>query len=117
MLYDKKWDKIEVAPVEQWRLDLLKAADLIEQRGHARWMLEDCEGKLCIGGAINFVVTGQADWLMSNNGLLYYNMPDRVCIMRSRLHCACGGDLVNWNNHRDRTKAEVVAKLREVASS
>lgn len=103
MLYDPKWQQTK----EGWRNILLEAADAIERYGHAKNALVK-EGRMCMGGAINFACFGDPDYWTSN--------PDRTQAMQ-RLHDACGDSFTRFNNAPETTQAAVVAKLRETAHS
>lgn len=87
---------------------LLKAAALIEEVGHAQHTLCDNDGRMCIGGAISFVDTGVKGF----SGSFYRTGIGTEALRRMNDALV---DLVNWNNTRGRTQAEVVAKLRAVA--
>lgn len=99
------------APVSNPRDALLRAADLIEERGWCQnHSAIDAAGVECVypeavafcaGGAINYVADIET----------YYTACDL-------LDKAVGmGDLgyITWNDDPERTKAEVVARLREAA--
>ena len=100
MLYDPKWQTKEA-----WRTVLLKAADAIERHGHAKCALVD-GGRMCIAGAINFVIFGKAKTLEQH--------PDKTAAM-NRLDEMCDHCFVRFNNAPQTTAAEVVAKMRECA--
>jgi len=105
MLYDKRWDaKLKTTEIEPWRKALLDAADLIEQRGHAKKTLEDIDGSLCMGGAISMAITGKSFGL-------HPDMMEAYCA----LHDFCGGSFVTYNNAPERTASEVIATLRACA--
>lgn len=110
MLYDPKWEqKTEI--VEQWRVILHKAADLIEQRGHCKEALEDRHGALCMGGAVNVADTGRS----GASGPIKRSEPGIEAI--KRLHAFCPPFFTMYNNAPNRTADEAVAKLRECAES
>jgi hypothetical protein len=101
MLYDPKWEQ----KTETQRL-LNLAADLIERHGHAQRTLEDCAGRLCIGGAILKACTGRAELCPATHAMM-----DAY----ARMDAITGGNFVTWNNEAGREQAEVVAALREAA--
>jgi hypothetical protein len=97
---------------------LLKAADLIEQRGWAQGRFEDADGRLCIHGAIHVAVSG----------LAVRNDRDRDSLSTAAWHQfreyllveGVERELVRlgfmfWNDSPKRTQKEVVQALREAA--
>lgn len=100
----------EVAPAkvldEPARL-LLRAAELIEERGLCQGSFGSTPGPLCFQGAILYAKTGRE----------YGPLSDKMSIAYQRMYDALGTDPTNWNDSPGRTQAEVVAKLREVALS
>jgi hypothetical protein len=101
MLYDKRWDaKVEVTG---WRGLLLKAADILEQRGHTKNRLEDEQGRVCMGGALYKAAQG-----------IRYGDVGEAC---RKLHESCGGDFVGFNNAPETTIKDVLAKMRDCAQS
>ena len=79
---------------------LLRAADLIEDRGWCQRALEDDMGRYCAIGAI-LQVPGTTD--------------ERSVAATRLMKSICERDVAVWNNAPGRTKEEVVAKLRAVA--
>lgn len=50
------------------RIAILRdALVLLKQRGWGRGTLEDCDGKLCLSGAINLSATGKSDGFSTSN--------------------------------------------------
>ena len=96
--------------LEPWRGVALKAANLIERRGHAKFVLEDSAGKLCIFGAINMSGTG-VSWSNSLAGT------ELMGVLAKDLGGSDMQDVVRWNNQDNRTAREVVDLLRKVARS
>lgn len=97
----------------------LKAAGVIEQRGHTKNTLENRQGEVCLIGAFNTALTGSSDhpWatLESNwsEELVLINAAVRSMGFvdeggKTAKECA-----IDWNNAPERTKAEVIARLRE----
>jgi hypothetical protein len=110
---------VSPAQIEDWRRILLDAADYIETNGwlqDAYFTAEEATGPACVMGAI--VGPGIFDdWP-------YYDQVQRDAITRlaealfaideeTDIEAAVTG----WNDYKDRTKEEVIAKLREVARS
>ena len=108
MLWNPKHDK-PIETTEPWRLILLRAADLIEQRGHCKGWATDGSGALCMGGAINLVDTGNAIYLFSRS-----NAGQQAA---QQLHEFCGYNFVKFNNAEATTAADAVAKLRACANA
>lgn len=89
----------------------LKAAKVIEKRGHAKRILEDEHGRVCLNGAINLALHGDPQF-----------GPDSTRIpaehkAAQRVFRAMGfqdeWDAVMWNNAKRRRKRDVLARLRE----
>lgn len=84
------------------------AADAIEFYGHAKLSLKDGQGRMCLLGAINYVVTGNAfGWHRESQRLLKD--------LRPLISPEGSVDPVIWNNDWERTQAEVVGLLRKAA--
>ena len=96
MLFDPKWE-VEQKTAEPWRQALLEAADIIEQRGHCKGVAEDARGRVCIIGALLHV--GGNSWTGAWK------------VLRNEI----GESIGAFNDTH--TKAQVLAKLREVARS
>lgn len=87
---------------------LLKAADLIEQRGHCKNAYQSMDGRLCALGAIR-VASG-----FDANSLSCYSVVNTPAM---RVALAVDDSVHFWNDEPERTAAEVVATLRSVALS
>ena len=87
---------------------LLRAADLIEQRGLCKGMQQDELGRLCIAGAVLLASDCYIGSAHNEAGLLAV---DRF--LRHIGSDDCGP--APWNNAPERTQAEVVAALRAAA--
>lgn len=87
---------------------LLKAAAVIEERGLAKGERCNAKGAMCVHGAIAFAAHGDPHAWEQDDGRL------AVTRMVEAVDPGCGG-AAQWNNARERTKDEVVAKLRAVA--
>jgi len=80
-------------------------ADVIEKHGHVRHRLVDSEGRMCISGAISYVVDGDA--------VRYSSTSIKALTLLGRF---TGENPVTWNNREGRTKKEVVNLLRHAAT-
>jgi hypothetical protein len=90
---------------EQWRFDLLKAAQLIRENGLQKGRLHGPDG-YCILGAINAAIFGL--------GLFdCWSGPYQVAFSRLGIPV---GVLTQWNDNPKRTAQEVIALLERVAS-
>ena len=94
MLFDPKWE-VEQKTAEPWRKALLKAAAYIEKHGHCKGEAEDAQGRVCIIGALLHIGAG---WTGAWK------------VLRAEI-----GAIGEFNDTH--TKAQVLAKLREVARS
>lgn len=116
--------KIDHTPAnldEQSRI-LLRAADLLEKHGLAKHCQRDSEGRMCMAGAIIVAAGGTPETFYSWTGdALGSCYPSRAAweaamrVIKGLPGCTYGP--ANWNNAPERTKDEVVAKLRAVALS
>lgn len=103
---------------------LLKAADLIRERGHAKEVFENGAGNLCLHGAINKAVTGNP-YYMSGDDPIWVEATERVAGMlfervypgaESRAFTDFSGHWASrWNNAPERSADEVIAALTEAA--
>lgn len=128
MLYNKDWDKKTNSVA-----DLLnKAADIIETRGHAKYYLLDSDGLgFCAQGALmsaigvtDYTILHGGAWAQATRNQDYMNA---IAALDSAMDdkwkangCARNGAsfaVVHWNNSVATTKEDVIAKMREVASS
>ena len=104
MLNSAKWD----VKTERSLSDIFNAAaDAIERHGHCKMLMRNDFGQMCLLGAINFVVNGDA--LKSIVGEI------NTVKMLDRLTPLVGGCPVHWNNVKERTQEEVISLLRVAA--
>ena len=85
---------------------LLKAADIIEEKGWYQGNMIGPKGELCMLGALN---------VASDYSLEYFNVRT---VVRDHLHISVKDksfSLSNWNDAPERTKEEVIAALRGAA--
>lgn len=97
---------------------LLKAAALIEDRGLAKHIQCDAEGKLCIYGALVLADGGIPYSIGSrfeSTGIFAGSTPAAMEAVRRVEKDLGTNDASIWNNAEERTQADVVAKLRAVA--
>lgn len=93
---------------------LMHAADLIEARGHAKKILHAANGSLCFNGAILTALGAELDEYSRFNYQTDENQ-SKVGRITSYVMPFLKEHPVNWNNRPERTKEEVVAKMRELA--
>lgn len=102
----------------QAQKDLLRAAEIIEERGHCKAMLEDELGRVCLVGAIHCAgLEGpEGSWervwtalSVITRGIVGEDIDSSRLIDPSRVR------LVRWNNAPERTQQQVIDRLREVA--
>lgn len=104
MLYDPKW-KAKSAKAKRLAKVYGAAADAIEAHGHSIGYLQDSRGRMCVWGAISFVIEGNA----------FFNTK-RTCRALDPLSAFTDGENpIEWNNRRTRTQEEVVSMLRTAA--
>lgn len=104
MLYDPKWN----AKKRQKAISkiYLAAADAIQERGHCAMDLRNPDGAMCLFGALNFVINGDALRVTNKS----YSLLDPLWKFTGNLHP------VSWNNTEGRTKRQVVNMLRKAAT-
>jgi phage tail tape-measure protein len=107
MLYDPKTNPIIKA--------LYDAADIIEQRGLAKGIRQDSEGRVCLRGAISIAVNGRA-FCVTEMDVWIGGAVQRYLRQRLGYAPTSNWGCASWNNTPERTKDEVVAALRETAS-
>lgn len=107
MLYDPRW-KTASRQRSKKAPDIYRAAaDLIEQRGHSKGLLQDERGRVCLWGAISVVMDGSAFKCSAGS---YRLMEDLRQFTR-------GKSPVGWNNSPSRRKRQVVNLLRKAAEA
>lgn len=83
---------------------LMTAAEVMRQRGHARFYLEDDNMKVCLMGAINVSLYG--------NARLCDGRTDRMLEhVQKYLNLEYVESPVTWNNQEERTGEEVIQAL------
>jgi hypothetical protein len=98
---------------------LLKAADILKERGHAKSVLCDRRtGRVCLLGAIHVAFSGDPYWPAN------YQEPQRLLgkvasylARKLKWTSADPQEAVIWNNKRKTTKADVIAALRGAAKA
>lgn len=104
MLYDPKWKTKHRRPRARSEV-YAAAAEIIQARGHSLGQLEDAEGRMCVWGAISFVMDGNA-----------CSCSKRSHRMIDHLYEFTGGrHPISWNNKPGRTKRQVINMLRRAA--
>ena len=90
---------------------LLKAADLIVERGHTKHCYENGDGGLCAYGAVDMAAMGRAGRRPERE-----DSPHRLALMAAEKLVA-NGALAVWNDAPERKPEEVVALLRRAAET
>ena len=120
MLYDPKWNaETETNPDEPWRALLLRAAEVIEERGWTQGSYCDGDGGVCAMGAISVgagyppeSIDGLANYVSGKAVMKLIKVIDPQGKFVDRI-----GSIPDWNDTRGRTKEEVIAALRTAAAS
>lgn len=112
-----------------------RTADLIEERGHAKYLLEDHEGHVCLLGGMNLALVGRATGYCqdaSEKGqtavAAQLALFDYLGLEMPKPNCGCGSPscnytpelgrrmaVVNWNNEDEREPSEVIDACRHTA--
>lgn len=113
-----------------------RAAGLMAERGHAKYMREDAEGRVCFAGAVFLALTGNTSGLTPTRdqhldafdawekirdtaGRILASRgeePADASLARGVLKYAQESPAVNYNNRSDITGEDVILLLKETAS-
>jgi hypothetical protein len=86
---------------------LRAAARHMKQHGYCKNDLRDSRGRVCIAGAINFVLTGnETNWPPRTRPIL-----DRIGRYLGRKNKCAYIEPVSWNNASGRKQKEVIAAI------
>ncbi len=110
--------------------DLLKARDIMAERGLTKGSLEDAKGCVCVRGAINVAITGYArrwcDWgTWHSEQISETRRKAAEELLLAALDIQCihspelsqdNSSLVGYNNAPERTKEEMLSALEAAAS-
>jgi hypothetical protein len=100
----------------------LKAAEILEERGHCKWMLCDEEtGRVCVNGALLLAAGAPVEKLRRCDWDIWLDgrsdaVTEAVKAMGFVHEQAGSGSTLEssvWNNKPERTQEEVIARLRE----
>jgi hypothetical protein len=110
MLYDRRWDTTVVPEIkmEPWQEILLEAVAILEKYGWQQGTMGDKRAGFCALGAIS--QAGEIDeYGFSGHSPAHY---EAACKLSSMV-----GHIPTWNDNGIRTKEEVIAVLRRVATT
>ena len=102
-----------------------EAGRLIEERGLAKQVLMDLDGKLCAVGAVLYALTPDKEHTEVSLGLAFDNVAIEDQFYRIITGLAnklvtdprvASYEVVRWNNQLERTQEEVVKTLYELAT-
>lgn len=125
MLYNKDWEH----PVVYSEIGnvLLKAADLLEEYGHIKYIRRDMSGSMCFLGALQeaqgiLVTTGEDTPLTiaASAAVVKFldlkptNKTARMYIGHDYYHAVL---MAEWNNAEERTGQEVIDAMRQTAET
>ena len=102
----------EVTAPETWRELLLRAADEIERRGHAKRVMQDDYGQVCFWGALNYADHGHPQFPTSN---LAIQASENFCAWRRGDMANPDSSNITWNDAPWRSGLEIVATMRACA--
>jgi hypothetical protein len=110
MLYDKRWDKVVetplLVPLLPWQEFLLKAADLLEEKGWTQGSYWLKSGEMCLMGAMGRT--------LDKDRTTYGGEPSVMA--EQKLTALTGGyGIVGWNDKVCQSKAQAVQLLRDAA--
>jgi hypothetical protein len=112
---EKREGEVQVPTLDPIQRLLLKAAEIVEQRGWCQRSFENLDGQVCALGAINLAHHDCSGW-----GSRVFSGADLAVNAACRASQYVGRGigyftLANWNDTNGRTKEEVIAALRGAA--
>ncbi|SRR5258708_580819 len=121
MLYDEKWARTAVpveAPLKRYQELLLRAADIIEEKGWARGEWQTNSGAVCLLGAMGIAHNGRPYFAF--RGFTYRRaraaMARYLCeVEHAERLCLNMVICANWNDDDARSNAHVISSLRAAA--
>jgi hypothetical protein len=101
--------ELRVDPDESnWRVLLLDAAALIEERGHCKHMSSDQFGHFCVHGALAFLAKTTHDYNEAMHAMNdYLGFP---------LHYGATTGVIRWNDNRWTTPEQIISAMRSAAA-
>jgi hypothetical protein len=110
MLHDPRHD------LPEWQRILLRAHEIIEERGWCQKALQTPDGRVCLEAAISIAACGKAflesRWEMSEATLrAFAEMKRRVVFAPGQEHRLCV-----WNDRPERTKDDVLKLIRDTVA-
>jgi hypothetical protein len=133
MFYDPKWEKPAVVADEPWRKVLVRAAEVIRERGWTRYELESARGSVCMLGALNMASFGVSEppswWTTGVHAdpkitLVVEQAQEKLAeTLRRHVRKPINGDedevsdqISTFNDDRCRSKQRVISLLLEAAA-
>lgn len=115
MLYNQDWER-QSNPVSDI---LLKAADLLEKHGLAKFQRMDINGSMCFLGAVQAAQFGISDQIKyGGDSDLTLEVSEAVASLL-KLRKGHAPDtrqaVADWNNHPERTSQQVIDAMRQAA--
>lgn len=101
-------------PLEEWRQQLLKAAELIRKHGWTQFTQLGRDGSLCLHGAISLAVHGVPGFGADQCNM----MPALKAALERRGEYGYRNNtgLAPWNNRPERTASDVISLLEDAAT-
>lgn len=93
-------------------------SEIMQKRGFVQWVLEDRDGKVCIGGALHIYLAEGAPFWREDNDAISLMQPLLIAVCRAIgiVDITKSEDLwkamVDWNNKPERMQSEVVKVLQ-----
>lgn len=120
MLYDPKWEVDTPADIklEPWQEILLKAADILKERGWTQDAFTKRGGSVCLLGALNRADNLAADGcsVLKGSGRLGVQFTEaRILAEAKIIENIYIGSIPCWNDNDGRTKKDVLDVLYKVA--
>ena len=89
----------------------LKAAKLINQKGHCKYQFKSPDGRYCIAGAVMQTINKKKT-IDS-----FYEALDGIDVLKKDFRSMTGKfSMYAWNDEKERTKKEVVTTLKDLAT-
>lgn len=116
MYFDPQCKPVTVPEIklEPWRQALLKAAEIVRERGLCQGQMVDKQQRVCAMGAMSIAMSGLCDHRWMNLYIMATNAVIEELARRKQINL---GGIPDWNDQPGRTKEEVIDVLTAAAKA